>query len=98
MNRPEKRNAISRALTADLVAAFDRFDRDGDVDVAVLSGAGRAFSSGADVQEGQMATREERAAAADPLGLAQPIAEVLYRCRNWKPVIASVHGYALGLG
>jgi enoyl-CoA hydratase/carnithine racemase len=97
LNRPDKRNAISRALTADLVAALDRFDEDEAADVAVLCGGGVAFSSGADVQESQLGSRSERDAARDPLGPAHPFAELLHRCRNWKPVIAAVHGYALGL-
>jgi enoyl-CoA hydratase/carnithine racemase len=97
INRPEKRNAISSAVTAQLATALDRFDNDDGVEVAILCGRGPAFSSGADVTEAQMASREERAKARDPLGRAHPFAELLHRCRNWKPVIASVHGYALGM-
>lgn len=97
INRPAKRNAINRAATAALVAAFERFDEDDAADVAILCGAGPAFSSGADVGESQMATRTELERSRDPLGLAHPFAELLHRCRNWKPVIAAVHGYAMGM-
>jgi enoyl-CoA hydratase/carnithine racemase len=97
INRAEKRNAISSAVTAQLAVALDRFDNDDTVEVAILCGRGPAFSSGADVTEVQMASREDRAKARDPLGRAHPFAELLHRCRNWKPVIASVHGYALGM-
>ena len=96
INRPDKRNAISRATTAALIDAFARFDED-TADAAIVCGAGAAFSSGADVGESQMATREEMEKSRDPLGLAHPFAELLRRCRNWKPVIAAVHGYALGM-
>ncbi len=97
INRPDKRNAVSRAVTAALTEAFARFDDDDAADVAILCGAGAAFSSGADVGESQMASRAELEKSRDPLGLAHPFAELLHRCRNWKPVIAAVHGYALGM-
>jgi enoyl-CoA hydratase/carnithine racemase len=97
MNRSAKRNAINKAITTALVDAFDRFDEDDETDAAILCGAGPAFSSGADVGEGQMATRTQLERSRDPLGLAHPFAELLHRCRNWKPVIAAVHGYAIGM-
>ena len=97
INRPDKRNAISRATIAALTDAFARLDEDQAGDVAILCGAGAAFSSGADVGESQMTTRAEMEKSRDPLGLAHPFAELLHRSRNWKPVIAAVHGYALGM-
>ncbi|MEI6545988.1 MAG: enoyl-CoA hydratase/isomerase family protein, partial [Burkholderiales bacterium] len=48
LNRPDKLNAFSDELVVALIAALRRFDSDEDALVAVLSGAGRAFSSGAD--------------------------------------------------
>ena len=98
INRPDKRNAVSRAVTAALTEAFARFDDDDAADVAILCGAGAACSSGADVGESQMASRAELEKSRDPLGLAHPFAELLHRCRNWKPVIAAVNGLALGGG
>src|SRR4051794_4620509 len=49
LNRPEKLNALSRELLAELVAAFERARTDDGVRAVVLGGAGRAFSSGADL-------------------------------------------------
>jgi enoyl-CoA hydratase/carnithine racemase len=97
LNRPDKLNAFSRALTQQLAAAMARFDRDGEADVAIFTGAGRAFSSGADVGESQMRSREELVAAPDPMSPGQPFADLLFPSTNWKPVIAAVHGYALGM-
>jgi enoyl-CoA hydratase/carnithine racemase len=97
INRPDKRNAINRAVIDALTAAMAGLDDDAGADVAVLCGAGAAFSSGADVLESQMASRAELEASRDPMGLGHPFAELLHRCRNWKPVIAGVHGYALGM-
>lgn len=50
LNRPRSRNALSAEVTAGLLAALDRADRDGAVRVAVLTGAGdRAFCAGGDL-------------------------------------------------
>src|SRR5690242_5113124 len=49
LNRPEKLNALSRELLAELIAAFERARADDDVRAVVLTGSGRAFSSGADL-------------------------------------------------
>jgi enoyl-CoA hydratase/carnithine racemase len=97
LNRPEKLNAFSKPLTRDLGAALRRFDLDPEADVAVLCGNGRAFSSGADMREAQLAGREALERSRDPMGRGHPFSDLLRRCDNWKPVIAAVHGYALGM-
>jgi len=51
LNRPEARNALSRALFAELEAAFVRAQQDPDVRIVVLTGAGSAFSAGVDLRE-----------------------------------------------
>ncbi|MGB0618050.1 MAG: enoyl-CoA hydratase [Myxococcota bacterium] len=51
MNRPEARNALSRALQRDLSAAFARADADDEVRVVILTGAGVAFTAGVDLKE-----------------------------------------------
>ena len=56
LNRPEKLNAISSPLAAELADAFHRFDA-GSAFVAVLAGAGRAFTAGMDVLENMAAGR-----------------------------------------
>jgi enoyl-CoA hydratase/carnithine racemase len=48
LDRPEKLNAISREMIADLVAAVDECVRDPEVGVIVIRGEGRAFAAGAD--------------------------------------------------
>ena len=97
INRPAKHNAISQAVTAELQERLAAFDEDDGADVAILAGAGPSFSSGADVKESQMASREELEKSRDPMGLGHPFAELLHRCRNWKPVIAAAHGNTLGM-
>ena len=52
INRPESRNAINRGVREGLAAAWDRFEKDGEVRVAILTGTGdKAFCAGADLKE-----------------------------------------------
>src|SRR5262249_51720270 len=97
LNRPEKLNAANDRLVEDVNDALFEFDADGELPVAIAAGAGRAFCSGADVQQRQLRTREELKRLGGPAGRRSRengLAETV----NWKPVIAAVHGYALGLG
>jgi enoyl-CoA hydratase len=48
LNRPERLNAVDALMHAELSEIFDRINRDVDIDVVVLTGAGRAFSAGGD--------------------------------------------------
>lgn len=98
LNRPDKLNAFSDELVLALVDALRRFDADDAARVAVLSGHGRAFSSGADVRQRQMRTREELRVLGGPEGWGARGADVFTRSVNWKPVVAAVHGYAIGMG
>ena len=97
LNRPEKLNAANDQLVEEVNDALFEFDADEELQVAIISGAGRAFCSGADVKQRQLRTREEMRRLGGPagrrsreLGLVDTV--------NWKPAIAAVHGYALGLG
>lgn len=83
LNRPEKLNALSGELRARLVTAFESLDADDEVAVIVMTGAGRAFCAGLDLQE--------LAQSGDPRG-ADPV-EAIARTR--KPVIAAVNGPAI---
>ena len=97
LNRPEKLNAANDQLVEDVNDALFEFDADPELQVAILSGAGRAFCSGADVQQRQLRTREELQRLGGPAG-RRSRENGLADTVNWKPVIAAVHGYALGLG
>src|SRR3989442_6824760 len=97
LNRPEKLNAFSDELVVALNDALRRFDADPDALVAILCGNGRAFSSGADVQQRQLRSREEFQRLGGPQGYGANSADLLTKSVNWKPVIAAPHGYVLGL-
>lgn len=95
LNRPEKLNAISPKLLQELSSALDEVSRLERARVVVLQGAGRAFSSGTDLQalagEGL-----ERLPAAFRYQLKIMQETVARLTTLEKPVLAKVHGYALG--
>jgi enoyl-CoA hydratase/carnithine racemase len=97
LNRPEKLNAFNDELVVALTDALRRFDADPEAYVAILRGNGRAFSSGADVQQRQLRSREEFQRLGGPQGFGANSADLLTKSVNWKPVIAAPHGYVLGL-
>jgi enoyl-CoA hydratase/carnithine racemase len=80
------------------MAAFRKFDADPDARVATLCGRGRAFCSGADVHQRQLRSRAEFERLGGPQGHGANAADLLFQSVNWKPVVAAVHGYVLGLG
>lgn len=89
INRPEARNALDRATSGQLAAAFDRLDADDDLAAAVLTGSGGVFSAGMDLKA--FARGERPSVPGRGLG---GITETPPR----KPVVAAIEGYALGGG
>ena len=100
LNRPRLLNALNDTMGRELVEAFRQFDVDEEAEVAILSGNGRAFCSGADVKQRQLRPREELVRLGGPAGAVKNPGGFLGlgETVNWKPVIAAVHGYALGGG
>ncbi|HBV97214.1 MAG: hypothetical protein JL50_09080 [Peptococcaceae bacterium BICA1-7] len=96
LNRPEKRNALSRQMSTELIAALGEADRDTGVGAVVLTGKGESFCAGGDL--------------ADFAAMTSRTAPVIYRegeestelfkmgLRMKKPLIAAVNGQALGGG
>jgi len=97
LNRPEKLNAFSDEMVIALRDRLRELDADPDANVAVLCGNGRAFSTGADVQQRQLRPREELIRLGGPQGHGARAGELFLEAVNWKPVITAVHGYVLGL-
>ena len=93
LHRPGVLNAINGDLTAGLKDALAKADADDDVRVVILRGAGRAFSAGGDI------TESSRRILANDQGAEQgtPGAAHIAVWELGKPVIAAVHGYAIGL-
>jgi len=92
-NRPDKLNALNREMAGELRQALEEVAQDPSVRVLVLSGQGRSFMAGADITN---------FVGMDPLaarGFAQRAHALLSRLGSLEiPVIAAVHGYALGGG
>jgi enoyl-CoA hydratase/carnithine racemase len=94
-NRPEARNAMTWAMYDALVEACDRVDRDDELRVLIMRGAGgKAFVAGTDIQQFQNFRNRE-----DGLKYEEHLDQVLDRLeRVTKPTIAQVQGIAAGGG
>jgi enoyl-CoA hydratase len=91
LNRPAQYNALNRTMVQEIIEAAEHLDKDEEVLVIVLTGKGRAFSAGADIDE---------MAADDPIRL-----ELLNQFAQWdrlslikKPIIGAVKGFVFGGG
>jgi enoyl-CoA hydratase/carnithine racemase len=98
LNRPEVRNALSDAVIRELRGLLIRMDDDPHASVGVLSGVGKAFCSGADVKQRQLRPRDELRRLGGPEARDARTGDLPYGLVNWKPLIAAVHGYAMGAG
>jgi enoyl-CoA hydratase len=95
LNRPEKLNAVNSVMNGELASALDMAELDADVRAIILSGNGRAFSAGFDLDMGKPENGEPE---------SEFVSRELKRCfelvmRFWDcpiPTIAAVHGYCLG--
>ncbi len=94
INRPEKRNALSNAVIAELNEAFDRAAAAKDVRALILTGAGdKAFVAGADISElAQLSAVESRERALSGQAVFRKLESLP------KPSVAAINGFALGGG
>jgi methylglutaconyl-CoA hydratase len=96
LNRPEKRNALDSVLVESLKLALGDLDRDADVRVVAIRGAGPDFCSGADLSA---IRKMADATAVENLSDVDAMADLFVQIRRLsKPVIALVHGRALAGG
>jgi len=93
LNRPEKLNPLSAQTLAELARAARAFDEQRDVKVVLVSGAGRAFSAGADLS-GFAGPQERSVREASDLG--REMAEALERMRAL--TVAAIQGWCIGGG
>jgi enoyl-CoA hydratase/carnithine racemase len=94
LNRPDKLNAFTTQMGEELGAALDRADRDDEVRVVIFTGAGRGFCAGADISDGGAvgAGSGMERKGLPPGGIGQRLYE------SHKPIIAAIHGAAVGVG
>lgn len=94
LNRPEKMNAFTTQMGQELGTALDRSDRDDEVRVVIITGAGRGFCAGADISDGGSvgAGSGMERKGLPPGGIGQRLFE------SHKPLIAAINGAAVGVG
>jgi len=90
LNRPEKKNALTRTMYETVSAALEQADTDSSIRVVLLTGTGDTFTSGNDIKDFQ-----SRGASTLPRGGSRflPVISSLQ-----KPLIAAVNGAAIGVG
>lgn len=92
---PEKRNAISSQMVVDLIGAFQQAE-EGPARVVILTGAGKAFCAGMDLNELQDLAKQTQQKNLED---ARRLSKMLYRLYSFpKPVIAAVNGPAIAGG
>jgi 2-(1,2-epoxy-1,2-dihydrophenyl)acetyl-CoA isomerase len=97
LNRPDALNAWTEQLGEDMLAALEHAEHDPEIRAIVVTGAGRAFSSGADLKAGREVNERGKP---DVLGRLRGVYNpLLLKVRTIpKPVIAAVNGPAVGIG
>ena len=100
INRPERRNAISRDVVTQMLGAFAELQADDDILVAILTGAGdKAFCAGGDlVERAEAAKRGEDTRPTLEAMHESDLSLALRHPHFSKPTIAAVNGYAAGGG
>lgn len=105
LNRPEKLNAYTAQMGAEIEDAFIRADEDDDIRVVIVTGAGRGFCAGADVSAGSDAFDTAAsggkvfgagARSGDARRSGAGFIGAIFNCR--KPSIAAINGPAVGVG
>ncbi|HEX4743006.1 MAG TPA: crotonase/enoyl-CoA hydratase family protein [Caulobacteraceae bacterium] len=105
LNRPDRLNAFTTRMMAELIGAFDATDADDEVKAVIVTGAGRGFCAGADLASG--GATFDFARSEDPLRMEARVNGVqrdgggrvsLRIFDSLKPVIAAVNGPAVGVG
>jgi enoyl-CoA hydratase/carnithine racemase len=98
LNRPDRLNAWTETMARELMEAFDRADDDDEVRAVIVTGAGRGFCAGADLERGgeTFDYRARERAQAVPRDNGGQLTLRIFQCT--KPVIGAINGPAVGVG
>ena len=98
LNRPERLNAWTPTMMAELTAAVKAANDDPSIGAIVVTGAGRGFCAGADIEavfEPQLDDADDRRT---PERAAERPDDWVRLCRESKPLVAAINGAAIGVG
>jgi methylglutaconyl-CoA hydratase len=98
LNRPDRRNALSRQMMTDLLQAFEDFHAERSVRAVILTGAGDAFCAGMDLAEMSATSKQNNAQEQWYHDAVQYKELVEFMLRFPKPIIAAVNGPAVAGG
>jgi enoyl-CoA hydratase/carnithine racemase len=98
LNRPERLNAWTGTMGRELMAAFDIADAEDEVRAIIVTGAGRGFCAGADLESGGETFDYRKRGAEEPVPRDNGGEFSLRIFQSKKPVIAAINGPAVGVG
>jgi enoyl-CoA hydratase/carnithine racemase len=98
LNRPERLNAWTATMCRELIGAFDRADADDEVGAIIVTGAGRGFCAGADLEAGGDTFNARARGVTDELPEDNGGQFTLRIFNSLKPVIGAINGPAVGVG
>src|SRR5436305_8072306 len=99
LNRPDRLNAWTAKMAEELIEAFDRSDDDDDVRAVIMTGAGRGYCAGADLEAGgETFNARARGLATDTVPRDNGGQFTLRIYNSTKPVIGAINGPAVGVG
>ncbi len=98
LNRPDRLNAFTPTMAREVIAAFDAADADDDVRAVIVTGAGRGFCAGADLEAGGSTFDYRERGVEDEVPRDGGGQVTLRIFASKKPVIAAINGAAVGVG